>query len=350
MQNPVQNETPVGFDVSPFSPAGAVERELRDYFDLTNEMIKELEPTASALEYEAYVAELRRPLTYRGPRACWVARSGGRIVGSAEVTFLEHENDRFAQISVRVTRRLRRNGVGRALLVACLAAARGAGREVVVGYNLEDDSAGLEWARGLGFAVVKRTVWQTLDVAATDSALWRVCLDESFRLERWVDIAPESLVAGFAAARTAIEDAPAGESSVHAPNWTVERVRGYEAELKEIGEEHWYIVAVSAETGEVAGFTEIAFDPSLPATCFQEDTAVLARYRGRGLGRAVKAEMMQWLRANRPNISEVRTTTSADNVPMIRVNEQLGYVTTAMLHAVEIGAAELDRRLRGSES
>jgi RimJ/RimL family protein N-acetyltransferase len=54
---------------------------------------------------------------------------------------------------------------------------------------------------------------------------------------------------------------------------------------------------------------------------------VTPAHRGHGLGRAVKAHVLRWLLADRPALESVETGTDAANAPMIRVNEQLGFVT-----------------------
>ena len=341
----MENDRSLRFDVSPFAPTQAEEIELRDYFELTTEIIAEVSPTLPAPKYDAYIAELRNPLTARGPRESWVARHDGRIVGAVEITYLDHENIRYAQVFVRVTRSLRRKGIGSTMLSACLDRVRNMGRDTLAGYNVLDDTPGLGWARGLGFVVVRRDAWQTLHIEGVDPALWQVSVPATFRLERWVDAAPDTLVDSFARARTAMMDAPMGASGVRQPAWTVMRVREREAELRVGDREHRFIVAVHEPTGEVAGLTEIAFGPRLPHTCFQQDTAVLSEYRGLGLGQAMKSAMMQWLTADHPEITEVRTTTAADNTHMIRVNAQLGYVMTAILNIVEAPVDALEHKL-----
>ncbi|MFF4953189.1 GNAT family N-acetyltransferase [Streptomyces chattanoogensis] len=112
--------------------------------------------------------------------------------------------------------------------------------------------------------------------------------------------------------------------------------------MRETGESHRYVVAVDERSGAVAGFTKIAFVPQQWSHCYQEDTAVLPEFRGLGLGRAIKASMMCWLTADFPRLEQVHTMTTSDNLHMIRVNAQLGYVTVHGVATVEseVGALE----------
>lgn len=191
----------------------------------------------------------------------------------------------------------------------------------------------------------KRNRWQMLHAADVDPALWDVPVPEGFRLARWADAAPEDLVAAFAAARNAIADAPHGESSYRPQDWTVERVREVEADLREAGDDPRFVVAVHEATGAVAALTGMLLEPGRVDLCWQRDTAVVKSFRGRGLGRAVKAAMMRWLCAEIPDLGKVITNTAADNTYMIRVNEQVGYVHYADIGIFEASVEQLAERL-----
>jgi mycothiol synthase len=174
-----------------------------------------------------------------------------------------------------------------------------------------------------------------LHVADVDPALWDVRVPAGFRLAQWAEAAPDELVAAFAAARNAIGDAPNGESAYEHAEWTVERVRRAEADLRESGDDSRFVVAVHEETGTVAALTGMLLRPGRADLCWQRDTAVVARHRGLGLGRVVKAAMMRRLLAEFPDLGRVITNTAAENAHMIRVNEQLGYA-----HYADVGRFE----------
>jgi hypothetical protein len=93
------------------------------------------------------------------------------------------------------------------------------------------------------------------------------------------------------------------------------------------------------EATEMTGFPEQA------AVTFQQDTAVIAGFRGHGLGRAMRAVMMRMLATERPRLERVETTTAADNNYMIKVNHELGYVTTRSVATMEAAISEVRSRL-----
>jgi GNAT superfamily N-acetyltransferase len=133
------------------------------------------------------------------------------------------------------------------------------------------------------------------------------------------------------------------------PDWTVERIRQHEAGARERHCELHTVVAIHLASGAVAGLTEIEIRDGRPDTAFQLDTAVLQEYRGHGLGRFVKAAMMRWLVAERPQVAYVNTTTAADNTHMIRVNHELGYITTNSVVDLECSLDSLENRLNSQD-
>jgi GNAT superfamily N-acetyltransferase len=332
-------------EISELNPAEATDDELRQCHEVLRVTHIADYLSRPAPPYTSWLQSLRAPSLLAGQRRLWVARGDGQIIATATIDFPQGENSRLTSTMVRVPPRLRRQGIGTTLLRATLPGTRAGGRDTVTGIP-KAGGDGEKWAIGMGFAKVHENIMQSLVVADVDPGRWDVPVPAGFRAERWVGIAPESLVAGYARARTAIADAPRGGSSLKFPEWTVQRVRRHEAEVRDRGWEPRTVVAVHEASGTVAGITEMGLRPDREDSGQQMDTAVLAEYRGHGLGRFLKAEMMRWLRADRPQLKQVTTNTAADNVHMIRVNHQLGYVTVDGISVVEADVETLDRNRR----
>jgi mycothiol synthase len=332
-------------DIAELNPAEAADDELRQCYEVLRVTHAADQITRPVSRYALWLQRLRAPSSMAGPRRIWVARADGRIVATSSADFPENENGQLAYTMVRVLPHLRRQGIGTALLQATLPAIRAGRRSTVIGMP-KTGGAGDEWALGLGFAKVREDVEQNLIVADADPARWDLPAPRGFRTERWIGAAPEELVAGYARARTAITDAPAGESSLKFPEWTVQKVRTHEAELRDRGWEVRTVVAVDESTGTIAGVTAIGLQPNQDGVGMQMDTAVVADYRGHGLGLFIKAEMMRWLLADWPQLKLVTTNTAASNVYMRQVNQQLGYVTTDAISLVEADVETLDRNCR----
>ena len=82
----------------------------------------------------------------------------------------------------------------------------------------------------------------------------------------------------------------------------------------------WYFVAKDGE--RVVGFTSLHFPP-VQGNVWTWFTGVLREYRGRGIARAVKLEILT--QAIAENVPAVRTDNDETNAPMLHVNEELGY-------------------------
>ncbi|ONI80674.1 hypothetical protein ALI22I_46310 [Saccharothrix sp. ALI-22-I] len=277
--------------------------------------------------YEDVVERLRNPFPGVGPAGHWVVRDGTGIVAFGYARFPEAENSHIAVATVVVHPESRRRGVGTRVLRAMLPDFRERGRTVIEDWRLVEGGPAAKWAHGLGFKTVRALAVQALTVAEADRTRWPEGLPEGYRVERWVGEAPEEIVASYAAARSAIHDAPTGTTEFRSPEWTVEEVRETEAGLRRENVEQRVVVAVDEVTGEVAGLTEVVLLPHGPRTSHQGDTAVLAAHRGHGLGLGLKGVMAHWLVADHPDLERMETVTSADNEHMIRVNHRFGLAT-----------------------
>ena len=235
--------------VEPFVPAQADEQDLRGYYDVTTAVFLEAGPDTPQPAFETVADVLRTPDGPSARRMFWVARYGDRnIVGLVIAHLPLAENTEAVIASVRVLSASRRQGIGSALLRTMLNdTALATGRSRLVGSDVAGGSDGDRWAAGLGFKRTQERVLQVLPVTEVDSARWDVPSPRGFALKAWSGAAPESLVADYARARSAMTDAPVGNSSLRTPEWTVERVREREAFEREAGREQW-VVAICCES------------------------------------------------------------------------------------------------------
>ncbi|MBR7839640.1 GNAT family N-acetyltransferase [Actinospica durhamensis] len=340
------------FSIEPFVPARAGERDLRGYYNVTNAIFKEADPHAPQNTFETVVEVLRATDPPSVRRRFWIARGdGGDVIGLIIAQLPSEENAQAVVASVRVLPAVRGRGVGSGLLRAMVDdTALIAGRSRLVGFDVVGGSAGDRWAAGLGFERTQERVLQVLHVAELDSARWNIPVSAGFFLEAWSGAAPERLVAQYALARSAIADAPTGDSSLREPQWTAQRVREHEAFEREAGRDLWVVAAVEDASSRIVGMTEMSGYPEQATVTSQRDTAVLAEFRGNGLGRAIKAAMMRTLSTARPHLERVLTTTASDNKYMIAVNHDLGYVTARRMVTIEGAISEVRSRLGADDS
>ena len=340
----------VAVAVEEFRVAEASRSDLRACYDITESVYNADRPDEPIPPFDAVVKLWSQPTWFPlGRRRFWVARTGdGQIAGFAPAYFPEAENGNVAVLDLRVDPDLRRRGIGTAMLRSILPELAREERDLIAGWGLVGDGDGDQWTRSLGFARVQAALHQRLEIAEADPLRWQVPAPSGYRTERWIGAAPDELVGSFARARSAIVDAPHGDSSFDDPVWTVERVRENEADSARRGAELRTVVAVSEQDESVAALTELEFRPDTPDCGYQYDTAVLAGHRGHGLGRFIKAEMLRWVLPDHPAITRVTTSTAADNVFMQRVNEQIGFTTVRTVISVEASLSKVQARLSES--
>ena len=322
------NGAPV--EIRPFMGADVSDADLRRCHELFVAKTRRTFPGLPQQPYASFAANWRLPRQSggSGPRHAWAAYEADRLIGFGTIVYPSHMPD-WAMPSVYVDEADWRRGIGTALLREIVADAHAEGRTTLGNEQVRIGSEAEHWARAVGFACAQARRWQMLHIADVDRARWDVPVPAGFRLVQWADAAPDELVAAFAVARNAIADAPNGDSDHREPEWTVERVRRAEADIRAIGDDARYVVAVHEESGAVAGITGLLLEPGRLDLCWQRDTAVVDRFRGLGLGLVIKSAMMRWVTAEFPGLEKVITNTAAENAHMIRVNERIGYVRYA---------------------
>lgn len=135
---------------------------------------------------------------------------------------------------------------------------------------------------------------------------------------------PEADIKDYAAAYTeTINQQPLGGLSMRMAI-SPEQIRFGERKSAEQGTLHTTIYTREPD-GRVSGLTETAYLPDLPQVVRQMLTGVRADYRGRGLGKLLKARMLLYIRKNYPAAKYVATGNADANAPMMAINNALGF-------------------------
>lgn len=135
---------------------------------------------------------------------------------------------------------------------------------------------------------------------------------------------PEEDIADFARAYTeTINQAPHGETSGR-EEVTPGTIRRNEQRTAAQGAVHLTIYTREAD-GRVSGLTEVAWVKELGFKARQMLTGVRQEYRGRGLGKWLKAAMLLHLRRDYPGVKYVVTANADSNAPMMAINLKLGF-------------------------
>jgi mycothiol synthase len=251
----------------------------------------------------ATVAELREQDS--SSRLLMLARMDGITVGSGLADRSDTVGAGF--VAARVLPEHRRQGVGSALLRAL--ADHCVGLDVPELTASVEDEGSLAFAQRFGFVEVDREVEQVRTVGteqpptALPDGVVVVTLSEHPEL--------------WAACYERFGKEVLADFAVFAP--------------LEISAEQWNTswagdpVFLAMHDGEVIGCAGLYRDTDQPERAENALTAVRRDWRGRGIATNLKRRTLQWAADN--DLKQVYTWTQAGNAPMLRLNEQLGYVT-----------------------
>lgn len=105
---------------------------------------------------------------------------------------------------------------------------------------------------------------------------------------------------------------------------TPETLREWYA-LGSIGGERLYTILTREPDGVISGMTECSWAPHRPTLIHQQFTGVRPDARGRGLGKWIKAGMLEHIREVYPEAQWITTENADSNAPMLAINQRLGF-------------------------
>ena len=136
---------------------------------------------------------------------------------------------------------------------------------------------------------------------------------------------PDNLVDAYATFLTElINQVPRGEINMNDMVREPEDVKRDEERIYSLGGKIFYGLTIE-KTGELSGVSYLIHVPQTPTVVYQGLTGVRKQYRGRGLGKWLKAALLLHIKEVLPNISYISTGNATTNEPMLHINEKLGF-------------------------
>ncbi len=200
----------------------------------------------------------------------------------------------------------------------------------LAGIGTEEDS-GRAFLKWLGAEARLSSAENRLKFEDVDWKMVQRWMDEGQRrspqttLEIYEGHLPDEMLEEFAPQLTGLlktipfEDLDIGEILV-----TPDHMRDAFARM-DLGGEVQYTVLTREPDGAISSMTDTTWAPYRPTVVEQRFTGVRPEARGRGLGKWIKAAMLDRLRHNHPEIESVVTENAGSNAPMLAINKKLGF-------------------------
>lgn len=331
------------YTVEPVDLLTADDDLVREVLALTNAIGRERVPEDPPLSFDAFAARVRnRPAMF--VIRDWLARSAeGEIVGRGSVVRFEADtNQHLRDAGIDVLPRHRRKGIANQLLREVVAGA-GEAHDIVLGFLTNDRvPAAAAFLERIGAKPTLAMHASQLDLSRLDRAMlreWAGIETKGYRLE-WIDgDVPEKLMKNVIVAYDTMNTAPRGDSAMQDWNTTPEQIHGFDKSRRGADRERRLLLAIHDATGETAGYTELEYDPKIPHLIWQQGTAVIPTHRGHGIGKWIKAAMLERAMRDWPSARLVRTGNADSNAPMLAINTRLGFKPIWAESIWEVGIA-----------
>ena len=281
----------------------------------------------------------------------WFVEQEGKLLGSADIGVMRaDENQHVGQFSIKLLPEIRQKGVGKQLLEEIVAVAEAENRTLLMADSASTVPSGAAFLTRIGASVGLESHVNQLKLAEIPGGLldtWTNDLADGFTPCLWAGAYPEENIQEIIELFDIFNTVPRGSLQVEDFKLTLEQLRQQEESRAKRGVERWSQYVRDNKTGKIAGFTELMWNPHKPTFAHQGITAVWPQYRGKRLGRWLKAELLKKLQAERPDVTIVRTENADSNEAMLKINTELGFKPYLAEHVWQVPTETVKAYLGG---
>ncbi|MGI8794520.1 MAG: GNAT family N-acetyltransferase [Acidimicrobiales bacterium] len=338
-----------------------IEKDWREFTDeeiaervaLNNALIAELLPDDPPRQVdEAIKAHHSTPKRMKS----WPLRikdpKGQLVAGGGTGFDPEHdENPDMFWLGIGVLPSERRKGLATRLLGRLVEIAEAEGRTRLLGNSNDLKPEGRLFAQAIGAEAKQANHVNHLPVDAIDRAQlegWIAAAPDraaDYELITWDGPCPEEHLEQFVDIILVMNTAPRDDIEMNDFTLTPAQLRESEERALAVDVEMWTVVVRRKSDGAFAGFHDVNWAPTDPATVWIGATGVKPEHRGHAIGKWLKAAMTLRVLGDRPEVTSIRTGNADSNDAMLGINKEMGYRPLLAQTTWEISVADAQKWL-----
>ena len=323
-------------EIVPILPLNVPEATQNEYAALnrhTNRMRLERLPDDPPIPLEETIQNMQSLPSYVDARM-WMAWNPGQseIIAQGNLVLLRMEdNKHLAQFEITVLPEYRQQGLGRRFLKLITSTAQEDNRRLLMTNTVDRVPGGEVFMNRMGAQKGLEAHTNQLRMDELNRELVEEWLSggqanlADFEMGFWDGTYPEEALQDVVALIDLTNQQPFGELEIEAMHMTADQLREKERNDLARGNQRWTFYIKDRASGKFAGYTETIWNPNRPEILRQDMTGVFPQYRNKGLGRWLKAIMLDKVVKERPQVKYVRTGNADSNAAMLTINHKLGF-------------------------